>query len=339
MKISFHSAPCGAGKTRAITCRAIDAAREGHRIIVAQPTKELIDRTVKEELAVHPDLPPFHVFHGGTAGAANVVKTLMRHLREPPEVGRILFVTHATLAILPEWQDQDRWDLMVDEKLQVLRYKAHQLPQNHGFFTNHLSIVQAGSIFGRVEALDEEELVEISKNRDGDEVHALFSETYRILANPHYDTVVNLAQYEAVQRVQGRKLAFHSILQPGVLEGFGRVFMASANIEDTPVFKLWGDKGVEFGSDEAFGQELRFQEHQNGHLLKIISITARQWSKKNARTKVGDGDETTFDVMAEATRTSFKGQTFLWQANNSESDDLFGEDGIRLPNKPHRLNI
>ena len=67
-------------------------------------------------------------------------------------------------------------------------------------------------------------------------------------------------------------LAFHSILKPDVLDGFASVFMASANFEDTQVFKVWGQLGVEFVPDLEFGKKLRYTEHPNGDLVNANSI-------------------------------------------------------------------
>jgi hypothetical protein len=50
MKINFCSAPCGSGKTYQIIKRACEWAKTGRRIIILQPTKELIEKTVQEEL-------------------------------------------------------------------------------------------------------------------------------------------------------------------------------------------------------------------------------------------------------------------------------------------------
>ena len=66
MKINFCSAPCGSGKTYQIINRACEWAKLGRRVIDLQPTKELIERTVQEELLRRPDAPTYKVFHGDT---------------------------------------------------------------------------------------------------------------------------------------------------------------------------------------------------------------------------------------------------------------------------------
>ena len=50
MKMNFCSAPCGSGKTHQIVNRACKWAKTGRRVVILQPTKELIDKTVEDEI-------------------------------------------------------------------------------------------------------------------------------------------------------------------------------------------------------------------------------------------------------------------------------------------------
>src|SRR3712207_9060174 len=64
-------------KTYTIGKWACARAKNGARVIIAQPTKELIDRTVEHELKARPSPPPYRVFHGGTVGEGSIVKRLL----------------------------------------------------------------------------------------------------------------------------------------------------------------------------------------------------------------------------------------------------------------------
>ena len=56
---------------------------------------------------------------------------------------------------------------------------------------------------------------------------------------------------------EGNELAFHSILKPEIFRGFGSVFMAAANYEDTAIYRPWVEQGVHFVPDKEFASRLR----------------------------------------------------------------------------------
>ena len=95
-------------------------------------------------------------------------------------------------------------------------------------------------------------LHEMARNEDRDEILETLAETNQILTNPNWDTFVNLEQYARLKNGRGKVLAFHSILQPELLDGFEEVFMAAANFEEPAIFNIWGEKGVQFEPDRSF---------------------------------------------------------------------------------------
>jgi len=337
MTINYNSAPCGSGKTHQIVQRACKMARRGRRVFIAQPTKDLIDKTAREELEIIPGHPAYRVFHGDTVGAKSIAKRLIDYLKDPKEGGQIIFITHALLPLVRFWPNKGDWDLLVDEELQVIRYKSHRVPETHGLITEFLQVEPVNSTHGRVLLIDQDEVDEKGRNRQGDEVLELFSETNRILANEHWETFVNLQQYERLKAGTGKQLVFHSVLNPTVVQGFRSVFMASANFQDTAIFKLWEERGEKFREDRAFGQGLRFTSHPNGALVTIYYATEKAWSSKRLQATAGENGETAFDLMVQAAKDLFGEEPFLWQANKAHSENPFGKNA-RLPNKPHGLN-
>ena len=240
---------------------------------------------------------------------------------------------------VPFWANQGDHDLIIDEELPVVRYVAHRLPDTHDFITDLIEIDSINSAYGRVAVLDEEALEERGRNKGRDELLEVVAETLRILDNPHWETFVNLEKYEKLRTGRGKRLAFHSVLNPSVLEGFRSVFMAAANIEDTAVYKLWGDRDVTFVEDVAFGKALRFQVHPNGSLLDIRYTLDGAWSRKRATTSVTNTDgKCTRDMIIEGAKNLFGEEPFLWQINKAVSGNPFGPNATQLPNKPHGLN-
>jgi hypothetical protein len=87
--IRFAAAPCGAGKTNQIIKRACGLARAGERVLVLQPTKELIERTIRDELLTLSQPPRHHVFHGDVVKGA-VASAITKHFKDAGPDGPLL---------------------------------------------------------------------------------------------------------------------------------------------------------------------------------------------------------------------------------------------------------
>ena len=253
------------------------------------------------------------------------------------DAGQIVFATHQVFPYIPHIANKADWHVLVDEELQILRYNCHQIPQTHALITDHIELVPYHFIYSRVLVRDLE-LLAHARNKDGDELLERLRDTGRILCSRHWDTYVNTEQYDKLRKGTVKRLAFHSVLNWQLLAGFGSVFMAAANFEDTAVYRLWS-QDVEFKENQEFSRSLRFSEHQNGHLITIYYATNAQWSKKRAEAASGSCDsQNTQDRLIQATKQLFGDKNFLWQASKSMPDNPFGSNGQRLPNKPHGLN-
>ena len=185
--------------------------------------------------------------------------------------------------------------------------------------------------------VDDEALKQIAQNEDDDEIFETLSGTCRVLRNEYWETFVNIEQYDRLRRGEGKVLAFHSVLQPEIFDGFASVLMASANFEDSQVFKVWSALGVQFKPDPEFARGLRYSEHPNGDSVTIYYVTDHQWSRKRRKKVLEDGT-TILDHMVQAAKKLFPTGRFFWHANKSIEEDPFGSPAERLPNKPHGLN-
>ena len=337
MEIRYSSAPSGAGKTSQIIRRACQLAHEHKRVLILQPTKELIAKTVAEELNRQPRVPQYHVFHQDTVAGSSVASEMTRFFNAAEDAGQIVFATHQVFPYIPHIANKGDWHVLVDEELQILRYNCHQIPQTHALITDHIELIPHDSVYSRVLVRDLE-LLAHARNRDGDELLERLRDTGRILCSKHWDTYVNTEQYDKLRDGRAKRLAFHSVLNWQLLAGFGSVFMAAANFEDTAVYRLWS-QDVEFKQDQEFSRSLRFSQHKKGHLITIYYGTNAQWSKKRAEAASGSCDsQNTRDRLIQATKQLFGDKNFLWQANKSMPGNPFGSNGQRLPNKPHGLN-
>ena len=185
-----------------------------------------------------------------------------------------------------------------------------------------------------------EELREKGRNREEDELLRHLADTNKTLSNPQWDLFVDTEQFEKLKSGAGKRLSVHSVLKPSVLEGFGSVFVAAANFQDTAQYHVWSDKGVRFKEDREFTSGLRFGAHLNGHLIDIVYTAEAPWSKKRRNAISGpEGEHNTHLLLiAKAAQGLFGNARFIWQANTDVPDDLFGTNAERLPNKPHGLN-
>ena len=304
MEITFSSAPSGAGKTSQIIRRGCQLAHEHKRVLILQPTKELIAKTVAEELNRQPGVPQYHVFHQDTVAGSSVASEMTRFFNAAEDAGQIVFATHQVFPYIPHIANKGDWHVLVDEELQILRYNCHQIPQTHALITDHIELVPYDSIYSRVWVRDLE-LLAHARNKDGDELLERLRDTGRILCSRHWDTYVNTEQYDKLRKGRVKRLAFHSVLNWQLLAGFGSVFMAAANFEDTAVYRLWS-QDVEFKENQEFSRSLRFSEHQNGHLITIYYGTNAQWSKKRAEAASGSSDsQNTRDRLIQATKQLF----------------------------------
>src|SRR5215204_638144 len=78
----FCSAPCGSGKTHKNICRACELIESGSPVAIAMPTKELIEKTVREELTTRQGYPDYHIFHSDRVSAGtSVSKELTAYLK------------------------------------------------------------------------------------------------------------------------------------------------------------------------------------------------------------------------------------------------------------------
>jgi Type III restriction enzyme, res subunit len=310
MKINFCSAPCGSGKTRQLIESACRLANKGENVLFLQPTKELIDKTIELELQGRSAPPPHQKFYGAPKGHS-VARELMEYFHCPMGCGHIVFATHQVLPFVRFWENQGRLHVFVDEELQVSKQGYFKVPRTHQLITDYIDLLAYDAIYSRVVVTNDGVMSEIARNEHHDEIRERFRETAQILINPRWESFVNTEQFHKLMTGTAKTLSIHSILKPDTLGGFASVTMASANFEDTLIYKMWAAAGVKFEENLALKQSLRFQEHQNGDLISIKYLTDLAWSKKlqGKLSSSNDPDSQTFlQTMVEAVKSEFQDQ-------------------------------
>lgn len=337
-EIHYFGAPCGSGKTHRIADLVCELAAKGQNVIVLQPSKELIDKTVADELTGRKNKPVIHVIHGDTV--PSVSSSIVRLSREKNLKGVVIFSTHQDITHLQYFKKRHNWTLIIDEDLQAERYCKHELPNTHELITRHLEIVPHDAIYGRVGVAGADDLKAMAKNSQRDEVFEVLSDTLRVITNSNWETFVNLASYAKLKEGKVKTLAFHSCLSPRVVEGFKKILMTSANFKESAIYQLWQDK-VSFMEDTSFGAGLRYTQHPNGHLVTIYYGMGGSWSKKKGSRLLdpsSDNKETIRDRLISSVANLCPENEYIWHGNVALKNPPTGSNAIPLPSRPHGLN-
>ena len=233
----------------------------------------------------------------------------------------------------------------MDEVPQVFQHYSYEVPdtkhsRGHEASTDLITLEPYKGNYSRVKIKKRKRaaLTRIAKDDVVDETIRQIAQT---LLNKHYDSFVNTNAFQKLKDGDKTKLSFFSIMMPTVLDGFSSVTLASANFQDSFAYQLWNRLGVDFSEDKKMASLLRFQKHTNGHLITIKYAIENNWSKKlrDSKIKPDTDDETTYlDAYVAGIKAEFPDVFFAYQANKDVSQNVFGENGHRLPNVPHGLN-
>lgn len=151
--IYYFDALAGAGKTRALARHADRLARRGLKVLIVQPTRHLIDKTLSDELLTLDPPYPCRAIHGGTVlRGASPVGTIVAHFRDAePSQGEVLLITHAALMRAPYLHRKADWHLIMDEVPQVDVFEDLPLPDTGDLFLPHLAFLPEGPVYGRLD--------------------------------------------------------------------------------------------------------------------------------------------------------------------------------------------
>jgi hypothetical protein len=348
MSIHYLNALAGAGKTRALVHYADRLARKGLKTLIVQPTRDLIDKTIMDELeAIEPSYPVTSIYH--VKGSGSVVGAIVQHLKQAkPRQGEVLFITHEAFVRLPYLHRKSDWVLLFDEVPAVDVFDPYELPVTHSLITDHLALDVRGPAHARLRCRDEDAakfVGKIADNEDGDMVLEKLQPLARRLVSEHWQVHVDQKQYARL--IRGEKtdstLNTYSVLKPSIFAGFKRVILASACIQDTMAFKLFEAKGCKMLPVSArLLRDLRYTRHEHGERITIFYACDEAWSKRYRDKLVDDGAGGSIklgDKVGLAVLDQFGDEPFLWMGNKDLDDNFFGVVGAqRLPNTPHGLN-
>lgn len=336
--IFYVDALAGAGKTYSAIRYAHRLARRGQKVIVAQPSRHLIEMTVKNELQ---GLSPvrYTVLHGDRVKP--VTPAIVAHFKETASGGEILFVTHEGLLRTPFIQNKGNWVLLWDEFPQIDHSVELNLPDTGKLIAPLIEVEPDDALYSIATPAGcegEAGLEAMAQNANDDDVLRLFQNFARRMISDHFETYLISSQWMNLVSGEGevRRLSSFALLQPSFFKGFKQVVLLGACFEETLLNLLWSAQGVRF---KPFKLPLRYTRHQNGDLLRILYVTDEPWSKSIRDRKTGDQSGSVLDLALDRCRTRLGDAPFIWMGNKDLSDGVFGvPNAIRLPNSPHGLN-
>ncbi|WP_262273425.1 hypothetical protein [Microvirga yunnanensis] len=351
--INYINGICGAGKTYAIAAWADRAAKMGLKIILIQPTTQLVQETIRTTF------PAMGVAMANVTAITSashpyqVIKTITNHLETAdPAKGEILVITHSAFFALPTYLFYGKnWMLVVDEIPPVERSFGLNIPDTHELLTRHLEITDdTHPEYWSIAAKDVSAIRKIAFNKRGDEVYEKFREFADSVVSPHWSVYVNAQNYERLTTetdVKGvaRKLVGHAFMAPSVFAPFKAVYIAGACFEESLLFILWSNlttPNLHVGfKDVSNSFDLYRRSHDNGDLLDIYYGVDQPWSKSVRDKVVECVDGTTGSVLDAITEKAKEmvGSKLIAEFKNTDIKKPFFENCERLPNMAHGLNV
>lgn len=334
---------CGCGKTYAAVRYAVSRAAAGAKFLVVQPTRALIDETLRDAAAIDRKVRT-RAIHADTDG--KVIAEIVNHTKTTAPGGELLFITHSAFMLLPYFDRPQQWHVIFDEIPQADFCEELTIPESHHLITDLIEVDHglqhfADNRYVRVRPTQLGRLQAIARNVGGDQVWSIFQPFASRLISPHWACYVLYDQYANLLAGNGerRRLLAFAQLQPSLFEDFASATVMGACFQQSVLSYLWREMGVQFRPHAAIERRLRYRRHANGHLLTIRYATDEPWSKVlRDRPTEDDPMVTVFDRVVMTIQQTLTGQDFVWMGNTDVKDDTFGARGQRLPNSPYGLN-
>jgi len=329
----YVDAPAGSGKTYSLTRFAVEQARQHRKIVIAQPSKELITQTRDDIAEIDPDVKVTAIF--GDRGTKNVVLAITKHLtRATPQSGEVVLITHEGLKRLETQGYRGGWQLVVDEIPSVFDHKALTIKHTHGLVTPYLRLESLAHGISAVEAVSNAAIDDLIAKADDDQNLETFTDVLKAVTDPNRLVCVIEAMWDQLLSGSAKQCDFFVIQKPEAYAGWASVTFMGANAKHTEMMVIWPKLfDVAFDDHQELKSQLRYHQHANGHRL-TLHYMFDDWSKSYADTSAAG--KLVIMHVADAVKSLFNGETFLWGANK-ENEDLFDRSSF-LPHLPHGLN-
>lgn len=334
----YQPGPAGSGKTYQLAHWATARAAAGEKVLIAQPTKELMRATAKTIRSIAADVQLTTMYSLGRSD--RVAARVVQHMTDAkPLSGEIMLVTHETLKRIPG-NMRRHWHMVCDEVPAVLEHIDLQVAKTHQHVTDHLDGSQElvpGLLL--LKPANRTALEEVAINGTQDQNIATFDRLAQTILSGEHLVVVGADSYrDLIENPSTRgRLDVFAVRLPDFVENYRSTTFMAANIEHTELFIVWSAIcDVRWKLHPDMGGKLRYQEHQNGKRLTLSYL----FDVPLSRYHLGQEDEagkTVFDRVSDFVGQFFADTPFLWQANKDATPSSFNYAN-RLPGVAHGLD-
>jgi hypothetical protein len=229
---------------------------------------------------------------------------------------------------LRKLENRGSWHLYIDELPSIINFDRIKAVDSHGLLTDHLSTEHFGPNLAMLVVDDEDGLIDLIDRSKRNDILEKPAKVAAMALSGAFYMYVQEADHQALIDGKSEKsyLQCMSIFDPEMLSEFASVTICAALFEETIEFRMWEKLGVRFQIAEHL--PTRYTEHPNGHLVDILYLSDRLYSKNRRN---ADGIE---ELIHKSTLSVFGDEPFLWHANKDIGDELFDlSRAVRLPHK------
>ncbi len=333
----YQPGPAGSGKTHQLAHWAVSVAASDSKVLIAQPTTELIRETAAKIRSIDPTIKVTTIY---TRRANDrVTARALDHMNAAvPHDGEVLLITHETLKRLPT-NRRKFWLMVCDEVPAVLEHIDLRIAQTHQHVTDHIATEELVPALLALTPGNRAALEAVQVNATEDQNIATFERLVStLLSGDHFVMVDADAYRDLLENPQTRgRLDFFAILMPDFVQGYVSTTFMGANIEETELFVVWKALfNVNWARHPLMGEKLRYQTHQNGSRLTISYLFDGRLSKRFLGAE-DDLGSTTFDQVTDYVARYWDAVPFLWQANKDAMPSGF-DYAARLHGVSHGLD-
>lgn len=339
MKTFFYQpGPAGSGKTHQLAHWAVDRVSNHEKVLIAQPTKELIRETVRKIRSINPNAKITQIYSRKPKDA--VIRRVVQHMNAAaPHHGEVLFVTHETLKRLPEGMRQ-HWHMVCDEVPSVLEHIDLKIAMTHRIVTDYIDATQEvadGLLMLRPD--NRAGLEAVQANESEDQNVASFERLVSTLLSSDHSVFMSREQWDDLTKnpQHSGHVDFFAVLMPEFVKKYQTVTFMGANITETELFVIWSAlQDIDWKKHPDMSSKLRYQTHDNGHRLTICYLFDGVLSKRFLNQEDDEGTSN-LDQVTSFVSHYLAGTPFLWQANKDANPRGFNND-TRLPGVAHGLD-
>lgn len=334
-------APCASGKTYA-ACRHIASPQQRRfNWMYVAPSILLLEQTKEEleSLGIEVDMITSDTQPDGA------VATIIRYINGAESSGHVLLIAWAGYQMLPYFNHNNYWRIIVDEVPQVDQFYEINLQQHIDELLGYIQLGETvNETVSTVIPVDKGKLKRLLEKPD--DLTKVLQPLFSKVLSDKADVFVDIQSWtqmaercKSSKKLESNRIYFMSMLNPRL---FNHATLLGANIQDSILYHWFTQfHGVRFLKNQRIISGLRFTEHPSlGHRLKIqYLLKDKGYSKHLANKKLKDSEHRWIDGLDEAALKAIDGRPFIYAVNHDYRGKLDSVDhGQKIPTVSHGLN-